>query len=117
MSERAGKRKGVRVIETRAPLVQVMPGGRARIDPSCVMPLVWFIRAIRAQYDRESVSTVSGMSGRAREAKRGMIVYARFVCECLDKIERALHGTVSLDDYYDARDQFERALAALSAGD
>lgn len=96
-----------------APLVQVLPDQRARIDPSVVPQLTCYLLAIRERYENQSRETLSGKTGRSRQMAQGRIAYAQCMCEAIDALTRTFYEVIDLRAYDRARDEWEAQLRVL----
>jgi hypothetical protein len=85
-----------------APLVQLMPERRVRIDPSVRDQLASWIIALRARYERQACATLRGESGTSRKVRAGRIAWARMCVEVCDHLLQTVGETMSADDYEDA---------------
>lgn len=103
------RRRKARPVKTvTAPIVQIMPDNRARLDPSCVSDIACYLLTQRQQYERASQMTLSGLAGVLRERRKGQIAWARAMCEAYDTIVRQLPETVERRALESVRDQWSR---------
>jgi len=101
-----------------ARVVQQMPGGRVRIDPAHQPDLAAWIITLAERYERTSRLSLSGLSGRARDIRKGQIAWAKCMLMALSAIADSLTETVQIEAYNRAVDTMTRALGGvLSEGD
>lgn len=103
------------------PLVQVQPGLRARIDPTVVPQLSQWVLALRRRYEEMLRLPCGGLAPAQREARKGLISWARMMLRAYDDLLLSFHGTVDLRDLERARMAWDadigRARAELGGGD
>lgn len=92
---RETRRKRLAAVEPPKPLLQVMPRGRVRIDPTAIREITLWVYAQACRYERKSVMTLRGLKGherarvlgerRAAEAAIGVLVdFASRLTETVD---------------------------------
>lgn len=110
----ARKLKRAPVIEVPAPILQVMPQHRCRVDPSVLPDLMHFVYAVRHRWDRASRETGRGTKGHARILWRGRVRHARLMIEAIDALANALYESVDLRLIDESRRLWEEALNAMA---
>lgn len=93
-----------------APLIQVLPEQRVRIDPSAVPDLCCYLYALSRQWDRAARQTLRSLKGPARSRAKGHIKWAKMMVAVTEKLINALFHTVHREDYYTARSEWTRFL-------
>lgn len=68
---REPKRKRLPAAPKPQSILQVMPGGRVRLDPSVIRDLACFIDAYSRRYDRKASMTLRGLKNHEREHALG----------------------------------------------
>lgn len=68
---REPKRKRLAAVEPPKPLIQVMPGGRCRLDPSVIRELTAWVLAYSDRYSRRARQTLRGLKGDERKRALG----------------------------------------------
>ena len=111
MREKRPKRRPVRsVVEVPAPLIQVMPGGRARLDPSAVPDLCAYVWAVSRQWERASRMTYRGLVGKDRAKAIGRVHWAKQMLTATEVFVNAMFQSVALDAVESARSEWTRCL-------
>lgn len=84
------------VCHVPSPIIQAMPGGRARIDPSARQGLMNWVFAVRSRWDKLSRMTLRGYKGADRDRRKAQIEYANRMVEVCDTFTDSLFGTLSM---------------------
>lgn len=98
--------------EVPAPIVQVMPAGRARIDPSVRTDLAAFILSLRERYVKQATMSIIGCDVEEQRRRARQIEYATRVISAYDEILRTINETVSLDHFEHYKQLMAEELAA-----
>lgn len=90
------RRKRVPAFPKPAPLLQLMPGGRVRLDPSCLRELLAWVYAHSLQYKSRATKTLRGLKGEARRMVLGQRKAAEAALRTIDVLIEAMFGTVDV---------------------
>jgi len=100
----------------QSPLCELMPGGRIRINPSDCRQLFAWLYAATQHYRRVSRFTLTGTSGKERDARRALIRWARIMMQCVSHLNGAMLDTVPADAYFEAMEEWDRNVNAVAQG-
>lgn len=63
---REARRKRLAAVEPPKPLLQIMPMGRVRIDPTMIREITMWVYAYACRYDKKARQTLRGLKGPER---------------------------------------------------
>lgn len=106
-------RRRKRAPDVPARAVQQMPGGRVRINPAYQPDLAAWLITLAERYEHTARLPLSGMSGQARDIRKGQIAWAKCMLMALTAISDSLTETVSIEAYNRACDTMTRALGGV----
>jgi hypothetical protein len=92
------------VVQQPAPIIQRLPEGRVRIDPTVRKDLMEWIFTVRCRYDRMAKQSTRGMEGRIKAVRIGQIEYARRMLELFDTLTESIFSTLKLASLQQAQD-------------
>lgn len=98
-------------IPERPPLLQLMPAGRVRIDPTIREAVATYLIAASVPWEREARASERGLTGAERDAFQKRREWYRTALKVVGAMLELLEGTVSVDAIDSARDAVRWALA------
>lgn len=106
------KRKPAKRAVTQQPesVIQLMPGGRCRIDPSIVGDLTCWLLCIHAYYDKIARQTWSGMKGTERSARIAHIQYGKNMRLAVQHLIDSLTRTQDVDTFMRNRQEWTKVV-------